>query len=359
VYVGAAAALSPFGAGWHGLAAFVRGGRRPAALEVPPLDAGDEPCEPRHRKMMSRAAYLAAAVIKRAARELALPNPVGVSVGDSLAPVDAPAVGLYMGVGASGGDMAELEAMLRASVADGAFALDRFGVQGLTAVNPLFAFQLMNNYTLCQGAILAGLDGPNGAFFSRGAGTVTALREAAFAVASGDAAAALAGGADSALHPVTAAELARGGWIARGLLPAEAAAVIALGTAPADAAGRPRPRLVRAEVHVARAGSLADAAAAALAGAGDASPSGGGAATAVVLCPWGPPAGAALAEAAARTGAEILDAGAALGEALAAAPALGWAVACDWLSQPGRQRGRAIVLSAGIDGELGVVEMVA
>ena len=47
-----------------------------------------------------------------------------------------------------------------------------------SACNPLFAFQLMNNFTLCHGAIRGGLGGPNGAFFSRGAGTVRALAEA-------------------------------------------------------------------------------------------------------------------------------------------------------------------------------------
>ena len=132
--------------------------------------------------------------------------------------------------------------MLRESVADGAFRSDRFGDAGLRAANPLFAFQLMNNFTLCHGAILAGLDGPNAAFFSRGAGTVRALREAAFAVAEADAPAALAGGADSALHPVTACELARGG---------HAGASVRSGGRPR--ALRPprratRVRLVRAEI---------------------------------------------------------------------------------------------------------------
>ncbi len=44
-----------------------------------------------------------------------------------------------------------------------------------------------------------------------------------------------------------------------------------------------------------------------------------------------------------------------LGETLAAAPALAWAVAFDWLAA--RPQGRACVLSRGLDGELGVVEL--
>jgi 3-oxoacyl-[acyl-carrier-protein] synthase II len=355
ISVGGVGALCGFGVGWRGLAAFVRRGTRPPAPEVPPLGAGDEPCEPRQRKLMSRAAYLGAAAIGLALRDLD-----GAGRGAD-ADVEAdgrsePGVGLFMGVGASGGDLAELEAMLGASVEGGQFDWGRFGGAGLLAANPLFAFQLMNNFTLCHGAILSGLQGPNGAFFSRGAGTVTALREAAFAVAAGEAAVALAGGADSALHPVTAAELARGGWIARGLAPAEGAALIAL-AAPASApppAGARGVSLVRAEVRVARDGDLATIAAAALAAGPPAGPD------AIVLCPWGEPARAALVAAAARAAApdtEILDAGAALGESLAAAPALGWAVARDWLDEPRHERGRVLVLSAGIDGELGLVEL--
>jgi len=352
VFVHGAAALSGFGPGWRGLAARVRRGERAPAPEVPPLDAGDQPCEPRQRKLMSRAAYLGAAAIRIALGEL------------RAAAIAAPAaeLGLYMGVGASGGDMGELESMLRASVGGGAFLLERFGGAGLGAANPLFAFQLMNNYTLCHGAILAGLQGPNGAFFSRGAGTVTALREAAFAVAAGEAPAALAGGADSAVHPVTRAELARGGWLGRGLEPTEGAALLAL-AAGAPAAGTRAVRLARAEVRVARERPLGGAAVAALAALATTDGARDGAPRAIVLSAWGRPARAALAEAAAAAdpAAEILDAGAALGESLAAAPALGWAVACDWLAERGRARegGSALALSAGIDGELGVVELAA
>jgi hypothetical protein len=114
--------------------------------------------------------------------------------------------------------------------------------------------------------------------------------------------------------------------------------------------------VTRAEVHVARSGSLDQVAAAALAIA-----PGGGARrpAALVICPWGAPARAALAAAAAREmiGREMLDASVVLGDALAAGPALGWAVALDWLSETGHEQESVVVLSAGIDGELGVVEL--
>ena len=109
-------------------------------------------------------------------------------------------VGFYLGVGASGGSVTELTAMLAASVENRELSLTRFGNQGLAAVNPLFAFQLMNNFTLCHSAILHGTQGPNAAFFSRGTGTVVALLEAAHAILEDECGRALAGGADSGVH---------------------------------------------------------------------------------------------------------------------------------------------------------------
>ena len=100
-------------------------------------------------------------------------------------------------------------ALLDESIEGGAFSLARFGEHGLGACNPLLAFQLMNNFTMCHGAILEGVGGPNGALFSRGAGTTAALIQAVHAIRQEDCDHAVAGGADSATHPVTRAELAR------------------------------------------------------------------------------------------------------------------------------------------------------
>ncbi len=321
VYVAGAAALTPFGAGWRGLSARAEAGRPPSTYEVPAPAPEDDPTEPRHRKMMSRAAYLSAVAVRAALRE---PGVAGLDVAPDQ-------VGCFLGVGASGGDIAELEAMLRESVAGGAFHLDRFGDRGLRAANPLFAFQLMNNFTLCHGAILAGLEGPNAAFFSRGAGTVRALREAAFAVAEGDAPVALAGGADSALYPVTAFELARGGVATT---PSEGAAVVALSARPPPAT---RVRLERAEVLAGPAPSSRDV-------------------SMSIVSAADPQARAELLAVERDGAAQVLVLEDAFGELLAAGPAVAWAVAWDWLSA--RPAGRARVVSRGLDGELALVELV-
>lgn len=184
------------------------------AGEVPPFPPELQPGDPRAKRLMSRAAQLACI----AARQ------VITKAGWSGACTD---VGFFLGVGASGGSMDELAAMLRASVHDGAFSIERFGSAGLAAANPLFAFQLMNNFVLAHAAIREGTQGPNAAIFSRGAGTIRALVEAAWAICDGECTRAIAGGADTALHPVTYAELRRddGGQSFR---PGEGAGLVAL-----------------------------------------------------------------------------------------------------------------------------------
>ncbi len=152
---------------------------------------------PRARKMMAPAAILATAAVDRLLRDLAWD--------------DRSDIGCYLGVGASGGAIEDFIALLRESLAEGAFSTARFGSRGLAAANPLLAFQLMNNFTMCHAAIHAQLGGPNGALFSRGAGTVHAIAEAVHAVASGDCDRAIAGGADAPTHPATIAELACAG----------------------------------------------------------------------------------------------------------------------------------------------------
>jgi hypothetical protein len=206
------------------------------ASQVPELPA-DQDVEPRQRKLMSRGARLSCV----AARSLFQGWPS----------LPREETGFFLGVGASGGAVEELEAMLGASFSAEGFELGQFGAAGLSACNPLFAFQLMNNYTLCHAAIREGLKGPNAAIFSRGAGTVLALAEAHHAVASGECELAIAGGADSALHPVTWAELRRDG---EGVsLPGEGAALLAL--VPYQERGPRYPAIIeRCDVHSGRQG---------------------------------------------------------------------------------------------------------
>jgi hypothetical protein len=326
VFVAGAGVVCAAGRNWRGLAGAAPVDR-PGAL--PPVPRDCDPCEPRRLNLMSRGAHLGAIALHAALAD----------AGWAGAGAD---VGLFMGVGASGGDLAELEAMLRPALrADGGgIDLARFGAQGLAAANPMFAFQLMNNFTLCHGAIAAGLQGPSSAFHSRGAGTVTALREAAFAIAEGDVGRTCAGGADSALHPVTLAELDRAGARDRGCIPGEGAALLAL----AAECARPLARLARAQVFP--GGELQAVAARALPRRGS---------TALVLAACSDPARAALLAAADGWPGPVLDVAAATGEALAATPAIAWTLALDRLVRAGDTR--VVVLSAGPDGDLGVVEL--
>lgn len=184
--------------------------------------AGDDR---RQRRQMSHAARMAATVLREVLAR------AGWQHGRE-------EVGAFFGVGGSGADLSELTALLAGSEVEGRFSLQQFGERGLGAANPLLAFQLMNNFTLCHGAIQCGLGGPSSAFFSRGAGTVTAIRAAAWSILDGDCRRAVAGGADSALHPVTLAELRREGAVAAGLVPDEGAAAVALADDGDDAAAR-------------------------------------------------------------------------------------------------------------------------
>lgn len=306
------------------------------AAEVPASVLDGDGALPRARKMMSRGATLAALALGRVLEAAGWTG-------------HCDDVGYYLGVGASAGSMDDLRAMLRESIAARSFSLEAFGDRGVAACNPLLAFQLMNNFTLAHGAIQHGVRGPNSAFFSRGAGTTFALMEAAAAIRDGDCARAVAGGADSALHPVTWAELARGGFAAAGLVPAEGAALLALARAgEAPALGR----LESCAVHPARSRPLAAVAAAAVEAATAA-----GDIDLVCLAPWGDPARAALA-ASVPAGAAVVDASAAIGgDALAATPALAWVEAANRIGA-GEAR-RALVLSAGTDGDLGTAVIAA
>lgn len=366
VYVVAAAALSRFGCGWQGLRAaqaqapvmlpscqLLASHGEIAAAEVPPL-APEIDIEARARKLMSYPAQLAAVALRQLLHSTGW---IATRRQDC---------GFYLGVGASGANMPEINAMLAASMQNQQFDLARFGQHGLAACNPLFAFQLMNNFTMCHGAILGGVGGPNSALFSRGNGTVAALVEAHWLLASGQADDAIAGGADSALHPATWAQLQRDGYAEQGLVPGEGAALLALtNQAGASAlarlvhcefhsasAWRARPELLRQKLASLQAdgkiGGKVDSNA-------DAPAADAGGAAAIVLAPWGQPARAALLQALQMQSATlaqlpVLDISPALGDSLAASPALGWCVALDWLTEVSR----VLVLNAGIDGGFGI-----
>jgi hypothetical protein len=161
---------------------------------------------------------------------------------------------------------------------------------------------------------------------------------------------ALAGGADSALHPVTWAELLREGYAERGLIPGEGACVLAL----ADHAEAPIAFVDHCSIHWAGGpASAPDLSGLLEAIRPFADPA--RAVDLVVLAPWGGGAREALRELARTHFSEALtlDSTARLGDALAATPALAWAAALDQIASGAARR--ALIVSAGIDGQVGAV----
>jgi len=347
-----AGAVSAHGVAWRGLSHTLGSGvcaPEPAtelttshpgtrAFQLTTLAEPSSMAERRARPLMSRSAVLASMATSAALQDAGWRAPLAD-------------VGFYLGVGASGGSVDQLGTMLAASLDAGEFSLERFGDRGLAACNPLFAFQLMNNFTLCNSAIVHGTEGPNAAFFSRGTGTLFALSEAVDALAENDCVRALAGGADSSVYAVTWAELMREGWAERGLVPGEGAALLAL--AHPTSSARALAFLDYVSVHSARRAAPTVALQSALDALSPPS------IDAVVLSAWGPPARDPLAAVVARAlrGRPLLDVANGLGESLAASPALAWTVGLDLLCS--QDLGRVLIVSAGLDGDLGLVALSA
>ena len=252
-------------------------------------------------------------------------------------------------------------ALLDASIADGAFSLARFGERGLGACNPLLAFQLMNNFTLCHGAILEGLGGPNGALFSRGAGTTAALIEAVHAIRAGDCERAIAGGADSAIAPgdarrARARRLPRARPRARRRV--RGLVALAVGRRPARRRSSGCGDRERRHECLARPSTAAPSHGAIVRGRDGARPASRrstGDVDLVVLAPWGPPAGDALRTWARprRRGRRRRRLRRRSATRSPPTPALAWVAALDLLARAARRR--ALVLGAGIDGDVGAV----
>jgi hypothetical protein len=202
----------------------------------------------------------------------------------------------------------------------------------------------MNNYTLCHAAIREGLRGPNAALFSRGAGTVLALAEAHHAVAQAECEVAIGGGADSALHPVTWAELRRDGEELT--TPGEGAALLALASSWATP---PLAFLSRCEVYPGGHGftrALESARRSLAASRPDR----------VVLATTPKRHEAAWAMASSVCPGAVLEATTLFGESLAASGALATVTALDLLQDGEARRVAALVM--GPDGDVGLVELV-
>jgi hypothetical protein len=297
-----AGCVSPWGIGWRQLATW----SAPPSLEVPPIAPEHDVADAKARRLMSRAARLATIAARDALAEGGLSDPTPL--------------GFWLGVGASGGPLEEISAMLALSKDGDRVSMERLGKEGLAVTNPLSTFQVLNNFTMCHAAIASGTRGPNGAFFSRGAGTLHALREAMHQIAEGGCEHALVGGADTALHPVTQSELEREGLLSRGLRPAEGAGVLLLGRA--SAAVRPLAIIEHANLGDWRQKP------------GDA-----------VVAGWGPQAQEHLAAMVSMQHKTFH-----LGESLAATPALAWLTGLAWLLKNEEVR-RMLIMSRGPDDE--------
>jgi 3-oxoacyl-(acyl-carrier-protein) synthase len=316
---------------WRALHAASPAGGEPRVPSIPAeLDVGDA----RLHRVMSRPARLMAIAARRAIGEAGW-----------TAPLDD--VAWYAGVGFLPVPREEIEALLARSW-DGGLSHERLGRSGLRAFHPLRTFLLLPNFTMCHGALLEGTRGPNGAFFSRGGGTVVALGEALRALDEG-CTRALAGGADSPLDPFEHSDHRRRGEFEEGLVLGEGAAVMALSSHAAGAHARVASWALRSARRDGLAAAAAKACEVAVRAAGP---------DLLVLGAWGKPARAALDSVArAFPRAELLDANAGLGETFAAGPALAWATALSALRAG--QGTRALVLSAGVDEQVGAVMLEA
>ena len=283
--------------------------------------------EPRSRKFMSHPARLAAVALNLLLEQTNWSREIRQDTA------------FYLGVGASGAALSELEAMLDASIQNHKFSLDDFGAKALNACNPLFAFQLMNNFTLCHAAILHGIGGANSAFYSRGTGTVAALQEAQWQIASNAANFAVAGGADSALHPVTWAQLSQTSQI----VPGEGAALLALSEQSKSALAE----LGRVDFvsHLTSLPKLLTQMAAV------------GELDLLLLAPCNAEKRQNLQTATTGFALPTLDISLLLGEALAATPALAWCAALALLTNTTLSCSRIFIISAGLDEGAGLVEI--
>lgn len=331
-----AGVVAPWGLGRRGAAAFLdvpRPSRQlqashpeVAGFEVPQLQPEQDAGDRRQMKLMSQGARLGAIAIREALRDAAWQD-------------GRENIGCFLGVGASGARMEQIPAALEASLHDGVFSEAAFGERGLYACNPLFVFQLMNNFSLCHGAIIAGIGGPNGAYYSRGAGTWSALEEAVASLDHPCCSRVLAGGTDSAHHAATWAELRREGLAGHGLIPSEGAAVLALER--------------QAAAPLALITSLGCGAWPDVIPAPDA----------ILLSAWNPALLESLGGEARRRWPVSRIRHCLFGEALAAGPALAWATGLDLLNNGlgtctrGSENTAGVesvlVLTMGVDGELG------
>jgi hypothetical protein len=164
---------------------------------VPHFDPALFVTQKKSLKLMNRASTLGIAAARLALNAGPSMNAGGISAG-SLSQA-----GLFMSVGMSGGELSALAAMLSVSVTDEGLSLPLMGEQGLSRINPLLSFHVLNNMPLCHTSIELGIHGPHAALYTADtAGGLRALARAAQCILRQEAPLALAGGADSPLDTI-------------------------------------------------------------------------------------------------------------------------------------------------------------
>jgi 3-oxoacyl-[acyl-carrier-protein] synthase II len=116
--------------------------------------------------------------------------------------MDPTRMGINIGAGMISCDLVELAPAVGASTTDGRFDLRKWGKQGLEQITPLWLLKYLPNMLACHISIIHDIQGPSNTITCAEASAHLAIGEAAQVVARGDADVALAGGAETKIHPL-------------------------------------------------------------------------------------------------------------------------------------------------------------
>ncbi|RPJ36471.1 MAG: beta-ketoacyl-[acyl-carrier-protein] synthase family protein, partial [Planctomycetaceae bacterium] len=116
--------------------------------------------------------------------------------------VDPTRVAVNIGAGMIGCDMTELAPAVGASTTDGRFDIGKWGKQGLELITPLWLLKYLPNMLACHISIIHDIQGPSNTITCAEASAHLAIGEAAQVVAREDADIALAGAAETKVHPL-------------------------------------------------------------------------------------------------------------------------------------------------------------
>jgi 3-oxoacyl-[acyl-carrier-protein] synthase II len=213
------AALEEDRSGLAPAASFSAGGfREGRAAEVTDFDARAHFRVPKALKLTERKTRFAVAAAEMALRDAGWPGG------------EAARSGLGVLLGSSGSDLGEADLAHALSGADGGDASDMktFASRILDGLNPLWLLVNLPNMVSAHVAIQLDARGPNSTVMTDSAAGLQAVGEAADWIRSGEAAAVLAGGADTGVFAVAYAGFEQAGLFGEGFVPGEGAAALLL-----------------------------------------------------------------------------------------------------------------------------------